>query len=127
MVNHIIGRCLEGHGDFVTVYFVDELLRCYLEYDFQEKQPGKLFLTHALFREFADETDEVVGAKTFAFKEDGTILMEDQDLSNDQVEERVATFSVAENWEEYPSFGEYSRLCNEERTEEKKRTRMKGV
>jgi hypothetical protein len=105
-----ISRCMEGNGDWVSVYFLDASLRWYLEYGFQEKQPGKLFLTHTLFREFVGDTDKVQGAKTFAFKEDGYIFMEDQNLLTGSVEEREVRFSVEENWEDYPSFGEYQRL-----------------
>lgn len=108
-------RCMEDHGDWVSVYFLDSILRCYLEYNFQEKRPGKLFLTHALFREFVGDTDNVLSAKTFAFREDGHIFMEERNLVNDTVEEREAIFSVVENWEDYPAFGDYARLCREQR------------
>ena len=100
----------------VSVFFMDKKLRCYMEYGFQEKQPGILFLTHALFREFADDSADVLSAKTFAFKENGQVLMEDRNLVNGTVEEREATFSVQENWEDYPPFGDYTGLCREQRS-----------
>jgi hypothetical protein len=73
-------------------------------------------LTHAVFREFAKETNDVVSAKLFAFKEDGHIFMDDRDLLNRTVEEREVSYSAAENWEEYPRFGDYTSLCREQRT-----------
>jgi hypothetical protein len=111
-----VSRCREGHGDFVSVNFIDGERRCYMEYGFQEKQPGMLFLTRVIFREFADETNEVVSAKILAFKEDGSIFMVHRNLVTGSVEEREATFSVEDNWEEYPHFGDYTRLCRGERT-----------
>ena len=114
--NDSVSRCKEGNGDWVSVYFLDTQLRWYLRYGFQERQPGRLFLNHAVFREFAAETDDVLLTKTFAFKEDGHILMEHS--VNGTFEEREATFSVAENWEDYPVFGGYASLCREQRVKE---------
>src|SRR5262249_9719501 len=110
-----VSRSREGNGDWVSVYFMDERRRCYLQYGFQEKQPGKLFLASALFREFAANTYEVIDAKSFAFREDGRTVIEERNLVNDIVEEREATFSVEENWDAYPSFGDYASLCREQR------------
>jgi len=101
----------------VSVYFIDDAWRSYLQYDFKEMQPSVLFLTHAIFREFVGGTDEVLCVKTFAFNKDGHVFMEERsNLATDSVVERAATFSVVENWEEYPPFGDYARLCREERT-----------
>jgi len=102
-------------NDCVSVFFMDRKLRCYLEYNFQEKQPDKLFLTHALFREFDEDSAKPLAIRIFAFKEDGHILMEDRNLVNDVIQQRKAIFSVEENWENYPAFGDYASLCREDR------------
>ena len=109
-------RCKEGKGDWVSVYFIDEQLRWYLQYDFKEIEPGKLFLTHAMFREFVAATNEVLTAKTFAFKENGHIFIEDRNVVPNSVEELEVSYSVDENWETYPRFGDYGHLCREQRT-----------
>lgn len=111
-----VSRCKEGKGDWVTVYFIDDQLRWYLKYDFKEIEPGKLFLTLAIFREFVGATNDVLTAKTFAFKEDGHILIEDRNVSTNSVEEREVTFSADANWEKYPDFGRYDHLCRDQRT-----------
>jgi hypothetical protein len=109
-------RSQEGNGDWVSVYFMDDQLRWYLRYSFQEIEPDKLFLTLAIFRDFVGATNEVLTAKTFAFKEDGHILIEDRNLNSNFVEEREASYSMDMNWESYPRFGEYDHLCLEQRT-----------
>lgn len=111
-----VSRCKESNGDWVSVYFIDDQLRWHLKYGFQESEPERLFLTLAIFREFVGDTNEVLTAKTFAFEEDGHILIEDRNLGSNSVEEREASYSVDENWEKYPRFGDYGHLCREQRT-----------
>lgn len=111
-----VRRCNEGKGDWVTVYFIDDQLRWYLQYDFKEIQPEKLFLTLATFREFVGTTNELRSTKIFSFRQDGHILIDHRDLVTKSTEEREASHSAQENWEEYPRFGDYIRLCREQRT-----------
>lgn len=111
-----VSRCKEGKGDWVTVYFIDEQLRWYLQYDFKEIQPDKIFLVHAIFREFVGSANEPFKAKTFAFNEDGLVLIEERNLISNSVEEREVHCSVVENWKKYPRFGDYFSLCREQRT-----------
>lgn len=36
-------RCAHGNGDWVTVYFIDNKQRWYLQYDFKEEERERLF------------------------------------------------------------------------------------
>jgi hypothetical protein len=102
-------------GAWVSVAFLDDLKREYLRYDFNERAPGRLFLTTALFRVFEGATDEVVEGTQFAFRESGHSLIERRDLRTGQVSERRWSGDTKANWEQYPSFGNYAMLCRSER------------
>jgi hypothetical protein len=103
-------------GNFLSVSFMDDCGRCYLEYDFREKQPLQVFLTHATHREFIGDSDDLSNFKLFAFHENGEIFMEDHDEIAKTVVESKTQDSVAENWDDYPQFGDYASLCREERS-----------
>lgn len=102
--------------DHVVVEFYDDICRCYMDYQFDVTQSGRLFLSHALVRDFIGGSEEVENVKTFAFKEDGYIYMTDQDPQTKKIEERDLHSSVAENWDDYPQFGDYGRLCRSQRS-----------
>lgn len=108
-------RCVEGNGDWVGVYFLDDRWRWRLQYDFQEKDPGRLFLTRAISRDFAADTDILLGAQTLVFSEDGHILVELMNVASGSVDTCEMISSVELNWDDYPPFGDYSRLCHDQR------------
>jgi hypothetical protein len=103
-------------GDSVAVIFIDRHLRQYLRYNFQEKQPGRLFLRSAYYWEYEGEGGSPVSTKLFSFCEDGQIVMEDHSVVTDEVRELEATASVDANWDNYPQFGDYTAICKENRT-----------
>lgn len=102
-------------GKWVSVYFLDEFFRKYLQYDFKEVKENKLFLNTAMYWEYEGNTDIEVSNMIFRFQEDGHTLMEKRNLKTNEVEERQVLDSVDNNWEDYPQFGQYGHLCKEQR------------
>lgn len=103
------------NSGWVSVSFLDEYLREYLLYNFKVLGVEALFLAMAVYREFNDDTDQVVNGTTYHFKEDGhTIIIEDN-ISNN-TSERSETYSdVTGNYDVFPEFGEYNSLIRKER------------
>lgn len=99
----------------VSVNFFDNLIRKYLQYDFQEIEKGKLFLKTAIYWEYEDDTDSKISGMIFGYQENGNIVMEIRNLKTGESEERETHDSVERNWEDYPTFGQYLYLCKEER------------
>ena len=52
---------IEANYDYIGVGFFDNASREFLSYQFQEVEPGRLFLTMATHREFDGEADRVTG------------------------------------------------------------------
>jgi hypothetical protein len=102
-------------ADWVSVYFLDDKERIYLNYDFREMEPNRLFLSSAIHREFDGDSADVRTSTTFAFKTDGSIVMERRDHVAGSAEERESFADPAVNWEESPAFGEYANLCRVDR------------
>lgn len=103
------------YDDHVLVDFFDLQRRCYLEYQFRECKPGRLFLTHATYREFTNETDDPSSMKSLVFEENGDIYMIDEDFVAGTAVESETNYDPAANWDDYPEFGNYAHLCREER------------
>jgi hypothetical protein len=101
---------IEINNDYVGVGFLDTLLREYLSYSFQEKKPGKLFLTMVTHRIFDGQTDSLSSGTTYYFTEDGTVTIEIEDFVADSKNEKLVHADVSGNWEEYPKFGQYSSI-----------------
>jgi hypothetical protein len=106
---------IEVNDDFFGVSFLDELLREYLSYDFEELEPGRLFLTTATFRQFQGSDDNVASGETYFFKPDGGMAIEIEDFVNDTFEEKRGGCEMGPNWAEFPAFGAYDPLMNRER------------
>ena len=102
-------------NEWVSVGFYDELIRKYLNYDFEVMSEGKLFLRTAMYWEYDDKTNTEVSSLILNFREDGYIAMEKRDLKNGSVEEREANNTLEKNWDVFPEFGQYLYLCKEER------------
>lgn len=103
------------HG-FVGVGFLDEALRESLTYAFQEKQPGKLFLSMATWREFEGNSDKVSKGTTYLFQTDGTLTMRRECfVPEHSLETSSSSADVSGNWEQLPDFGRYERFTRAER------------
>ncbi|HZG74193.1 MAG TPA: hypothetical protein VEY51_21875 [Chondromyces sp.] len=99
----------------VSVGFYNDLIRKYLNYDFEVMSDGKIFLRTAMYWEYDDETDTEVSSLILGFREDGYIAMEKGDLKAGSVEERDTSDILERNWDVFPEFGHYIHLCREER------------
>ncbi|MBW3510666.1 hypothetical protein [Janthinobacterium sp. NKUCC06_STL] len=100
----------------VGVGFLDERLRESLSYDFQEIEPGKLFLTMATHREFDGETDIVVSGISYIFKQDGTVHMRREFFNPHRLETAATSSDVSMNYAATPDFGEYDDFIRVERS-----------
>ncbi|AWT13968.1 lytic transglycosylase [Stenotrophomonas maltophilia] len=101
--------------EMIGVDFLDEHLRERLTYQFHEVKPGMLFLSMAVYREFAETSDNVVEGTSYHFKEDGRLTIIKETFSPHHLEESSSVFDPASNYEPVPSFGCYSSLISEER------------
>jgi hypothetical protein len=104
-----------GKNRYVGVGFLDTHLREFLSYRFQEKEPGRLFLTMATHRNFDAENDHVREGTTYYFEPNGKVIIERVDFKT-RVKERSETSSnVEHNWEPMPGFGDYEGVSRIER------------
>lgn len=98
-------------SDWVSIYFLDDLSRIYLSYDFRELRKDEVFLTGAIHRQFDGKSEKITSSITFKFQPTGEILMERRDHLNSVVEEKETTAESCSNWERFPDFGGYAALC----------------
>ena len=96
----------------VCVEFLDDLLRMYLHYSFQEKRPGEFFVSRATRREFFGDSDLVSKGDVYHFDVSGRLAIEhykvDPDTHNSIILGRdVYQIDVTKNWEPFPEFGHY--------------------
>lgn len=106
---------IEANSGYIGVGFLDSAVREFLSYQFQEVEPGRLFLTMATHREFDGGTDRVKCGTTYYFKPDGCVSVEAEDFEANQLTTTKTTVDVSNNWEDYPNFGDYQSLARVER------------
>ncbi|MES2036771.1 MAG: lytic transglycosylase [Pseudomonadota bacterium] len=99
----------------VGIGFLDENLRESLTYAFQEFEAGKLFLSMATHREFEGETDTVVSAIAYIFKQDGTVYMRREFFKPYRLETSTTSADVSKTFAAAPDFGEYEDFIRIER------------
>lgn len=106
---------LEVTEKFVGVCFLDGLLRETLTYQFQEVEPGKLFLTMATHREFEGETDKIESGTSYIFGRDGVVQIRREFFNPHRLETSTSSSDVDSNYAAMPEFGEYDDLIRVER------------
>lgn len=106
---------IEMTGDSFAVEFLDDELRSELTYDFEEKEPGRVFLTMINERAFEGDTDRVVRGSTYYFDTDGTVTIEDEDFDAEGLSTAKGNNDVSRNWDDYPEFGKYASIIRRER------------
>lgn len=104
-----------GENGYVGVNFLDEHLRNYLIYDFQQIGPGRLFNSIGTFRTFVDNSDKVAMVETYRFERDGRLTVTRTDLLTDESEVGSREIDVTPNFEAWPEFGQYERLLIQDR------------
>lgn len=100
----------------VAVEFLDQALRRYLDYSFQEKAPNQLFLSSVRIPEFSNDVDYPIRATVYHFKITGDVAIERYESHADGVGSRIVgceerQVDVTNNWEPFPEFGEYEGLA----------------
>jgi hypothetical protein len=106
---------VEVNNDYIGVGVLDNAMREYLSYQFQELEPSRLFLTMATHREFDGETDRVKSGTTYYFKPDGSVTVEAEDFTTGHLGTKKMQADVSGNWEEYPAFGDYQSIARADR------------
>ncbi len=111
------GLCcfVEFNNDYVGIGFLDEELREFLSYQFQELEQDRLFLTMATHREFEGTSDTVRKGTSYYFKPNGQVTIESEDFEASRVTTRTTEADVSHNWDNYPKFGEYESILRTER------------
>lgn len=106
---------VEMRDSSIGTGFLDDNLREYMTYIFDEYEPGKLFLTHVYFRYYDGESDTVIKVETYVFFRDGRTVITDKDVINKTVSKSESTKDLSGNYNDYPEFGDYRVLTRKER------------
>jgi len=107
---------LEITKGFVGVDFLDEHLRENLSYGFQEREPGRVFLSMATWREFVGESNTVAKGTTYLFQPNGEVVIREELFQPQHtLTQSSRVMDVSANWDTFPKFGEYSSLIRVER------------
>lgn len=105
----------------VGVSFLNEKLQEYLLYNFKVLDDNNLFLSMAIYREFAEREGEgegvlnVAQGTTYIFNEDGSTVVREEHFNPYKLEESQTTVDVSGNYDTFPEFGEYDSLIRKER------------
>ena len=95
---------LEIKDSYVAVDFFDDFIRPYMNYQYQEFEHGRLFLSMAARRYFIEDTNEVADGKVWFFKPDGSVVVKENE------DHREWHMDVSDQWKAYPPFGQYNHL-----------------
>ena len=90
--------------DYVGVAFLDDRVCVFLDYQYQEFKPGRLFLSQGASRTFFEDNDEFAHGKVWYFKPDGSVVIESGEYH------RESHLDVSGHWKAYPAFGQYDHL-----------------
>ena len=95
---------IEIRDSYVAVEFLDDFIRSFMNYQYQEIEPGRLFLSMAVRRHFLEDTNDVADGMVWFFKQDGSVTIEDDERRWD------SSLDVSGQWKSYPAFGQYDDL-----------------
>lgn len=100
----------------IAVDFLDEHLRKALSYQFQVVEPGRMFLTMAVHREFDEDGDKVAKGTSYGFSEDGKVRIDREAfLPDHSLEVANGQTDVSSNYVPAPEFGKYEEFMRMER------------
>lgn len=108
---------------YIGVNFLDSFSRVNLTYQFEEREPGRLFLERAIEVEFdrdapqdlsPDEARSIREIRT-VFKPTGWVDIWRRDTGTGQLEHAEGPQEVAMCWEPVPQFGDYASIIRRER------------
>lgn len=106
---------------WVGVSFLNENLQEYLLYNFKMLDDNRLFLSMAVYREYAEHDGEGAGilnvshGTTYIFNEDGSAVVREEHFNPYKLEESQTTVDVTGNYDQFPEFGQYDSLIRKER------------
>ncbi|MBK0000011.1 hypothetical protein [Erwinia sp. S38] len=109
------------NAGWVSVSFLDKELREYLLYSFKIMNDNALFLSMAVYREFAENEGEGAGifnvsrGTTYIFNEDGDTVVREEQFNPHLLEESQTMVDVSGNYDHFPEFGNYDSLIKVER------------
>ena len=110
--NDILEQVISIYKDSCSVRFYDEDQMLFLVYQFTK-------IKEKLFLEAAYHYGYVKGKKVqhtfFRFDVDGNMYAEQMNYSTNEVVEKEGKVDVSTNWEEIPSFGDYSSIARIDR------------
>jgi hypothetical protein len=107
-------RCfVECNMDYIGVEFLDDCLRSHVCYQFVEKEPGRLFMTMAVYRQFDGDGENVRLATIYYYREDGDVTV--HRVSDGETAEAIVKLDVTANWEPVPEFGCYESIARLDR------------
>lgn len=106
---------LEVTGSYVGVGFLDEFLREQTTYQFQKKDADRLFLSSAVHRTFIGESDKIHMGTVYFFSPDGSVKIDETDYTSNSTKTAQSMQAVGTNWEDFPTFGDYTSIARFER------------
>ncbi len=110
--NNFLVRVISIDKEAYSVVFYDENQVPYLFYDFK-KLNNQLFLYMVYHYEYREE--KIIQHTFFRFEEDGKMFTERMDYLTNEVVEKEGNVDVSSNWEQIPSFGNYSSIMRKDR------------
>lgn len=99
----------------ISVGFLDEYLRVYVDYVFDVIDAGRIFLAQALTRQFEGISDNVESAMMFLFSPDGQISVNEMATAFSITNTENISADVSGNYEKFPPFGDYDAVIVKER------------
>lgn len=95
----------------VKVNFLDNYLRDYLLYSFQEKKPNFLFLSKVVLRKYKKETSNVCEGEMILYQPNGDVFRKTVDYTTNQTtKENIHNIDISPHWESIPDFGNYQSI-----------------
>ena len=110
---------LEINDSFLYVGFLDSLQREFMMYEFSESSPGRIFLREIQTWDYDGSTDTRIKTRRYRFAEDGRfgIMTVDLRTRDSETIEPDARLDVSNLWDDYPVFGDYGALLNQDRVD----------
>lgn len=111
---------LECNQGYFYVGFLDEKLRVYLSYKFDELSSDKLFLEEVMCFYFEDDDNDSNRADKYIFKPNGELIISAMNYRTHEQEtltarEPLSGKIVEHLWVGYPEFGQYDELIKLDR------------
>lgn len=103
---------LEVNDSFVYIGYLDDLQREHQGYEFEETQPGTLFLREVQLWQYEGDSDERTHTTRYRFAPDGSAAVQtiERRTANPETIELDDPVDVSDYYTSYPDFGSYDHL-----------------